>query len=602
MEIGKEIKFIDPNELKPNPLNIAIYGEEEVDPELVASIDEQGQLDPLVITYDNVIISGHRRWLALKVLGKPAACLTITFNDDLEMNEALIEFNRQREKTWTQIYNEADLLEKIYAERAEQRRLANLKQNANKDTEEPNSASRSESGSTRDNLEKKTGVKRDRYSKIKKIMEKAKSGDEVATELVKKGNSGQITVDAASKILTISEIACSDSPVAEKAKVVLDQVVRGDITSNKGKQLIKEQKEQVEVQAVKTAKIPHGIFNIILSDTYPIADIAHKRITVDEDAVFFLWSSASSLPESLDLMKFWGYEYKSMIILDKGITGSGSLVLTSFDVLLIGIRGTGVLPACKLPGVIHEKKRDCIYELIEKMYPDQKYLELFKDNKRDEWNVGQVEVPQQKEPEPSQESNDTEQVLDKPFILYVGSRDMGVIDKFNNDEPNLAMQCHAIPKDLGFTELWDNKKNKLIFTFEKELFPDLIVRTAETEINKYLDKEEHLPQEPEKPEEAPQQKKETETSHESNGTENPPNKPFSLIIGTRDSLVIGTRDMGILEEFNIHESGIAMRCDAMYKEQVNTELWDNRKHELIFTFDDGWTPGAILSMSDQKIN
>jgi hypothetical protein len=68
-------------------------------------------------------------------------------------------------------------LEKIYAERAEQRRLANLKQNANKDTEEPNSASRSESGSTRDNLEKKTGVKRDRYSKIKKIMEKAKAGE-----------------------------------------------------------------------------------------------------------------------------------------------------------------------------------------------------------------------------------------------------------------------------------------------------------------------------------------------------------------------------------------------------------------------------------------
>jgi hypothetical protein len=200
---------------------------------------------------------------------------------------------------------------------------------------------------------------------------------------------------------------------------VLDQVVRGDLTPNKGTKLLKEQKERIEVQTAKTAKMPSGIFNIILADTYPYADIAHKRTPVDEDAVLFLWSSASSLPESLDLMKFWGYEYKSMIILDRGITGSGSLVLTSYDVLLIGICGTGVLPACKLPGVIHENKRDCIYELIEKMYPDQKYLELFKDNKRDWWNVGLVEVPQQKEPEPSQESNDTEQVLDKPFILYV---------------------------------------------------------------------------------------------------------------------------------------------------------------------------------------
>jgi ParB-like nuclease domain len=395
-----EIQLIDPTELKPNPVNVSVYGEEEVDQELVDSIRELGQLDPIVISDDKVIISGHRRWLALmalKDLGIKAKCLYKHFKTKLDEKEAIIECNRQREKTWTQICNEAELLKEIYAERAEQRRLDNLKQNANKDTEEPNSASRSESGSTRDYLEKKTGVKRDRLSKIQKIVEKAKSGDEVAAELVKKGNSGQITPDAASKTLDISDAADSDSPVAEKAKVILDQVVRGDITANKGKQLIKEQKEQVEVQAVKTAKIPQGKFNVILSDTYPYADIAHKRIPVDEDAVLFLWSSASSLPESLELMVRWGFEYKSMAILDKGITGSGSLVLaSSYDVLLVGTRGTGVLPASKLPGVIHEKKRDCIYELIEKMYPDQKYCELFIDNHMAGWNVGQVEDSQLK--------------------------------------------------------------------------------------------------------------------------------------------------------------------------------------------------------------
>ena len=105
-----EIRLIDPLELHPNPVNVTIYGEEEVDPELVESIDQQEQLDPFVITDGNIIISGHRRWLALKTLGKPAKCLFMHFDTELDMNEAIIECNRQHEKTYSQIYNESKLL------------------------------------------------------------------------------------------------------------------------------------------------------------------------------------------------------------------------------------------------------------------------------------------------------------------------------------------------------------------------------------------------------------------------------------------------------------------------------------------------------------
>jgi hypothetical protein len=153
-ESETQIFLIDPRELHPNPVNVDIYGEEEVDLELVDSIRELGQLDPIVITYDKIIISGHRRWLALLALkdsGIKAKCLYKHFKTKLEEKEAIIECNRQREKTWIQICNEVDLLTEIYAEKADKRRLANLKQNT---TESPNSASREESGSTRDYIEK----------------------------------------------------------------------------------------------------------------------------------------------------------------------------------------------------------------------------------------------------------------------------------------------------------------------------------------------------------------------------------------------------------------------------------------------------------------
>jgi N6-adenosine-specific RNA methylase IME4 len=555
-----EIRLIDPLELHPNPVNVDIYGNEEVDQELVESIKELGQLDPIVITVDKIIISGHRRWLALKELrikdlGIKAKCLYKHFKTKLDEKEAIIECNRQREKSWMQTCNEVALLKEIYAERAELRRLANLKQNANKDTEPPNSASREESGSTRDYIEKKSGVKHDKLSKMNIIITKVKAGDEIAAELEKKGKAGLITVDAAVKTLEIDEIAKSDSPVAGKARVMCDQVRRGDITPNKGWQQIKAEmkaeKEKTEAQAVKKAKIPSGVFNILLSETYPIADISNKKIPADEDSILFLWLSASSLPESLDLMKFWGYEYKSCAVLDKENKGSGSLFLTSHDLLLVGICGTGIEPVTKVSSVIHGKKHDCIYDIIEQMFPGQKYLELFKENKRDDWNVGHVEeAPQQlqqkSEPETETQTTDTtlqattekeaqepikpeeaqepehtvsgesqapvatiekqhNDTLDKPFILKVGSRDMGVIEEFNNHELNIALLCQPITKIQDKTELWDNKKNKLIFTFDEELSPDRIVRMADKEINKYLDAEEHLPPEPMKPEEAPQQ-------------------------------------------------------------------------------------------------
>lgn len=65
----------DPKELHPHEVNVVLYGHEDVDPTLVDSIRKKGQLEPIVITKDaktgeEIIISGHRRWLALKCINE----------------------------------------------------------------------------------------------------------------------------------------------------------------------------------------------------------------------------------------------------------------------------------------------------------------------------------------------------------------------------------------------------------------------------------------------------------------------------------------------------------------------------------------------------
>lgn len=144
-----ELVEIEPEELKPHPVNAAIYGEIEVDQTLVDSIREKGQLEPIIINKDNVIISGCRRWLAIKKINAEqipqievddvtdtesvgehihlkAKCQRIDFTNEVEEKKAIIEYNRRREKRYSQLYNEIEALREIYDPMTEVKRRKNL--------------------------------------------------------------------------------------------------------------------------------------------------------------------------------------------------------------------------------------------------------------------------------------------------------------------------------------------------------------------------------------------------------------------------------------------------------------------------------------------
>ena len=56
------------NQLKTCPINSEIYRDSDVG-DLVNSIGEVGLLQPIVVTPDNTIISGHRRFKSIQSLG-----------------------------------------------------------------------------------------------------------------------------------------------------------------------------------------------------------------------------------------------------------------------------------------------------------------------------------------------------------------------------------------------------------------------------------------------------------------------------------------------------------------------------------------------------
>jgi hypothetical protein len=110
-ELG-HVCILDMRQITPSPGNDLIYRPaSEDDPDLQAlarSIAQRGVLEPLVLTLDHVILSGHRRYAAARLAGQrevPCRIESIySFDDDFPAR--LVEYNKQRSKTLDEKWRE----------------------------------------------------------------------------------------------------------------------------------------------------------------------------------------------------------------------------------------------------------------------------------------------------------------------------------------------------------------------------------------------------------------------------------------------------------------------------------------------------------------
>ena len=101
-------------EIRPSPENDRIYRPVDAsDPEIIAlaqSILQHGIREPLVLTLDDFILSGHRRYAAAKLARRETVpCRVEPFRraDDVDRFVLLLrEYNRQRDKTIAEKFRE----------------------------------------------------------------------------------------------------------------------------------------------------------------------------------------------------------------------------------------------------------------------------------------------------------------------------------------------------------------------------------------------------------------------------------------------------------------------------------------------------------------
>jgi len=232
---------VPPNTLLPHPRNSSIYGESEDVTELVELIRQSEWLKPLIVTPNNIIISGHRRWKAALELELESIPVQVReFPDEMAELKALLLENASRFKTTEQKVREAQAWQDIEGFQARQRKLSTLKQgNSLPDVE--NFPHRGETGKARDALASRVGIGSGRtYQKAAKVVThsdlEASLGHQEVAQVLRKVLNEQ-SVDAAHALLKKSPqelMAIANLIINGKAKSTRQAVKMVNIDNHAG--------------------------------------------------------------------------------------------------------------------------------------------------------------------------------------------------------------------------------------------------------------------------------------------------------------------------------------------------------------------------------
>lgn len=170
--------------------------------------------------------------------------------------------------------------------------------------------------------------------------------------------------------------------------------------------------------------IPTGPFGLILADppwrfrTYSgesevptQAEDPYETMTIEDikgmpmdftggrDCVLVLWATAPLLPEALEVMKAWGFAYKTAgpwakqsSTGQKWAFGTGYVFRSAAEFFLVGMRGSPRIKSRSVRNLIvapvreHSRKPDQMHDMCETLF-DGPYLELFARQRRPGWTV-----------------------------------------------------------------------------------------------------------------------------------------------------------------------------------------------------------------------
>jgi N6-adenosine-specific RNA methylase IME4 len=140
-------------------------------------------------------------------------------------------------------------------------------------------------------------------------------------------------------------------------------------------------------------------------ETSPLDEIKKRDVAsiAADDCALFLWATSPMLPQALEVMAAWGFNYVSAALWVKDRAGTGYWFRNKHELLLLGTRGKPPAPApgdqwdsvIEAPVGKHSAKPDVFYKLIESYFHHLPKIELNARKARPGWDSWGLEAPRE---------------------------------------------------------------------------------------------------------------------------------------------------------------------------------------------------------------
>jgi N6-adenosine-specific RNA methylase IME4 len=335
---------------------------------LEADLLRDGCIDSLIV-WNGVLVDGHHRYSICQKHGIPFSIKQMKF--DSLGDACLGAWNHQDRRRNTNSFDRIErllqcktLVSAIKA-KAKERMLAGKKSDP---------AQNSAEGETRQELAAATNVSHDTIAKVEFL--RAHADDRTKEQL----RAGEISINAA-------------------VKDIRRQQKRAGVTTG-------------------TAPVPTSKYRVIYADppwqygnaglteyghaeshypTMPLSDICAMPVLewAEDDAVLFLWATSPMLENAFQVIRAWGFKYKTSFVWDKVKHNFGHYNSVRHEFLLVCTRGSCTPDASKLFDSVqtiersarHSEKPEEFRKIIETLYARGARLELFARARHSGWST-----------------------------------------------------------------------------------------------------------------------------------------------------------------------------------------------------------------------
>jgi len=176
----------------------------------------------------------------------------------------------------------------------------------------------------------------------------------------------------------------------------------------------------------ETPDFPSGEFDVIYADppweyrdgttdpsreienhysTMPLDDIKGIDVPAADDCVLYMWVTSPKVAEAVDVMRAWGFDYRTSAVWDKGSIGPGYWFRSQHEILYVGAKGSPPTPdvEARRSSVFnadrgeHSEKPEAVRTHIEQAHPEARKLEMFARDGKVGWDLWGDESPDSKQ-------------------------------------------------------------------------------------------------------------------------------------------------------------------------------------------------------------